>query len=128
MVLERHIESRIKRLGKNEYTNFAKGAKLPKELDDIRTEILKNVEDAYAVLMDLDSRQMERKKYYEPQQHEVNAELLFKQGEMLMVRHEWVQVIDNFERAIELMPGEPKYRKFLADAKARAQGGVPTDD
>ncbi|MBN92618.1 MAG: hypothetical protein CL928_00875 [Deltaproteobacteria bacterium] len=122
-----HVQEAYDRM-KAEYTQFAKGAKLPKELDDMRNEILKNVDAAYALLKDAAGRQAERKKYFEPQQHEVNADLLFKQGEMLMVRHEWDQVIDDFERAIELMPNEPKYRKFLKDAQMRSKGGVPIDD
>lgn len=121
-----HVQEAYDRM-KNEYTHFAKGAKLPKDLDEIRQEILANVEAAYALLKDTAGRQAERKKYFEPQQHEVNADLLFKQGEMLMVRNQWEQVIDDFERAIELMPGEPKYRKFLKDAQVRSKGGSPTD-
>ncbi len=117
-----HVEQGHKKL-RREYENYGRGANLPPELDAMRNEILANVDEAYEALKTVAGRQAERKKYFEPQQHEFSADLLFRQGEMLMVRHKWPEVIDGFERAIELMPNVPKYRQFLKQAKSKAASG-----
>ncbi len=115
------VEVAIKRLRK-EYQGFGGGAELPPEVAAMCDQILSNCEAAYQKLASTATRAATRKQHYETQQLVNAADLLFKQGEMLMVRNEWPEVIDNFERAIELMPGEAKYRKYLQDAKARASG------
>ena len=122
-----HIEVAYKRLHA-EYDGYGRGLELPDDVEKMRLEILANMKGAYEALAETSVRQTTRKKYYEPQQHDFSADLLFKQGEMLMVRHQWAQVIDNFERAIELMPGVGKYRQFLKDAKKRARGSSGSVD
>lgn len=117
-----HVEGAWARLRK-EYEGFGRGATLPPELDAMRQEILDALRRSYTVLKEPASRQEERKKHYEAQQLDFSADLLFKQGEMLMVRGRWADVIDNFERAVELMPNVPKYRQFLANAQKSAAGG-----
>lgn len=116
------VEEGYERIRK-EYENYGRNANLPPEIDALRNEILANVDEAFEALKDVPRRQAERKKYFEPQQHEFSADLLFRQGEMLMVRQKWPEVIDGFERAIELMPNIPKYRQFLKQAKAKAAAG-----
>ena len=65
-----------------------------------------------------------RSQHFEPQQHDSNADLMSKKAEMLIVRGAWAEVIDNYERAIELMPQAPKYKSDLKKAieKAAANG------
>lgn len=128
-VLETHwtsrtpqVEAAYKRM-KNEYENFGRGAKLPAEAETLRKGILERIEEAYEELKTTAIRQETRKKYFEPMQHEFSADLLFKQGEMLIVREKYDDALDNFERAIELRPREGKYRKFRDMAAARRGGG-----
>lgn len=108
-----------------EYEGYGRGKVLPDDVETMRKQILANVEEAYLATKTKDARVETRKKHYEPQQHEFSADLLFKQGEMLMVRHLWDEVIEGFERAIELQPGVAKYRQFLKQAqqKKRSSGG-----
>ena len=117
-----HVEKAYRRM-KDEYENYSKGAVLPSEAESFRRQILDNIEEAYEALKSTAVRQETRKKYYEPMQHEFSADLLFKQGEMLIVRELWEEALDNFERAIELKPREGKYRKFRDMAANRVGGG-----
>jgi len=105
-----------------EYESFGKGADLSPEADALRSEILKNVDEAYAALKDKSTRQKTRKKYYEPQQHEFSADLLARQAEMLMVRRKWDEVMDNLGRALELMPKSAKTRALLEKAEKKRAG------
>lgn len=118
-----HVEAGHLRLRK-EYDAFGRGAALPPDVDALRLKIVQKIDAAYAAIKDTGLRQLERKKHYEPQQLDFSADLLFKQAEMLMVRGRWSEVIDNFERAVELMPNSPKYRQFLENAKKQAGSGV----
>ena len=68
-------------------------------------------------------RVLVRKEYFEDQQHEFSADLLFKQGDMLMVRGRWDEVIDCFEKASELMPRDGKYKQMLQLARSKKAGG-----
>ena len=115
---------------RTEYQNFARGAVLEPEVDKMRNQILANIEEAYVALRDKSTRQKTRKKYYEPQQHEFSADLLARQGEMLMVRGKWVEVIDNLERALELTPKSGKIRALLDKAHKKRAGysAPPTND
>ncbi len=131
-VLEAHwtartdqVQSAYDRMHK-EYENFAKGAALPADVEQLRVDILSCLDEAYTALKTTGTRQETRKKFYEPMQHDFSADLLFRQGEMLMVRARWEDALDNFERAIELMPQEGKYRKF-AEMARKQQGGRLTD-
>ena len=110
-----------------EYEGYGRGKVLPPDVDALRQDILTNLRGAYELVKDTALRQDTRKKHYEPQQHEFSADLLFSQGEMLMVRQQWVTVIDNFERAIELMPTVPKYRQFLQQAKKKQRSSGSVD-
>jgi len=128
-VLETHWTSRTPQVEaayqrmKKEYESFGRGAKLPAEAEKLRIGILAKIEEAYEALKSTAIRQETRKKHFEPMQHEFSADLLFKQGEMLIVREKWDDALDNFERAIELRPREGKYRKFRDMAAARRGGG-----
>ena len=108
---------------KKEYENFARGKELPSDVEAMRQKILENIEVAFVAVKDKASRQATRKKHYEPQQHDFSADLLFRQGEMLLVRHKYVEAIDDFERAVELMPGVAKYKQMLQKAQAKSRGG-----
>jgi hypothetical protein len=124
-LLETHWTSRTAQVEKayarmkSEYQGFGRGAALPPHAEELRGLILDKVEEAYAQLKTTGIRQETRKKYYEPMQHEFSADLLFKQGEMLMVRELWAEALDNFERAVELKPEEGKYRKYRDMAAGR---------
>lgn len=120
-----HVKSAYERMRK-EYENFARGATLPADIDTTRRGILDCIETAYQALASTGIRQETRKKFYEPMQHDFSADLLFRQGEMLMVRQRWEDALENFERAIELMPNEGKYRKFR-DMARNQRGGRLTD-
>jgi hypothetical protein len=115
---------------RTEYENYGRGKPLPADVEAMRTEILEAIQASYERIKSIDVRRETRKEYYEPQQHEFSADLLFTQGEMLMVRRQWATVIDNFERAIELMPNIPKYRQYLqqAEQKQRSGGGGSFED
>lgn len=113
-----HVEKAYARM-KAEYEGYGRGAALPAPAESQRVRILEYIEEAYGVLKTTSVRQETRKKYFEPMQHEFSADLLFKQGEMLMVRELWVEALDNFERACELKPREGKYRKYRDMASAR---------
>ncbi len=127
-ILETHWTSRTPQVEKayvrmkKEYEGYGRGAALPPEAESQRVRILEYIEEAYGVLKTTVVRQETRKKYYEPMQHEFSADLLFKQGEMLMVRDLWGEALDNFERACELKPRDGKYRKFRDMAAARRGG------
>jgi len=43
-----------------------------------------------------------------------------KKAEMLIVRGDWAEVLDNYERAIELMPTVAKYKSDLQKATGLA--------
>ena len=103
-----------------EYESFGRGLELPEQAEAHRQEILANLERAYAALKQGSSRKAVRKKYYEPQQHEANAELMAKKAELLIVRNAWEEVLDQYARAIELMPTVAKYKSDLKKATALA--------
>ena len=107
-----------------EYDGFARGLELPAEAETHRQTILANIERAYEALKTPTTRKQVRSQHYEPQQLESNAELMAKKAEMLIVRGAWAEVIDNYERAIELMPRMSKYKSDLKKAteKAAANG------
>jgi len=103
-----------------EYENFGRGLTLPEEAEANRQTILASLDRAYEALKAPGTRKAVRKQHYEPQQHEANADLMAKKAEMLIVRGAWEEVLDQYERAIELMPGVPKYRADLKKASALA--------
>ena len=95
------------------------GTDLPEDVEQMRVDIIEKIEEAYALIGEKAIRQKTRKKHYEPQQHEFSADLLARQGEMLMVRGKWPEVIDNLERALELTPKAGKIRALLEKARQR---------
>lgn len=115
------IEAAYKKM-KATYERYARGATLPSELDAMRLTILENIEAAYDLVRDKPTRQKTRRKHYEKQQLENSADLLTKQGEMLMVRGKWAEVIDNLERSLELAPNSSKTVQLLDKARKRSQG------
>ncbi len=104
---------------KNEWQRFGRKTKLPPELEAKRAEIIAALDAAYGRIGERRKRVLVRKEFFEDQQHEFSADLLFKQGEMLMVRGRWDDVIDAFSKAAELMPREGKYRQMLQVAKGK---------
>jgi hypothetical protein len=107
-----------------EYDGFARGLELSAESEGHRQTVLANIERSYEALREPRTRKQVRSQHYEPQQHDSNADLMAKKAEMLIVRGAWAEVIDNYERAIELMPRMPKYKSDLKKAieKAAANG------
>jgi hypothetical protein len=107
---------------KTEWTRFGRNTQLPPEVEEKRTQILAALDNAFAAIGQKSKRVLVRKEHFEDQQHDFSAELLFKQGEMLMVRGEWKQVLDCLEKATELMPRDGKYRQLLQVARSKAAG------
>ena len=108
---------------KDEYARFGKGRELAPDVEERRLKILANIEKAFKRLNEKTIRQETRKQYYEVQQHDFSADLLFRQGEMLLMRKKYADAIDNLERACELMPTIGKYRQMLQQAKRESGGG-----
>ncbi len=108
---------------RKEYERFGKGATLAPDVEEMRQKILSNIDGAWEALKDKPIRQDTRKKHYEVQQHDFSADLLFRQGEMMLVRNQYTEAIENLERACELMPTVAKYRQMLNKAKAQAGRG-----
>jgi len=108
---------------KAEYEVFGRGVDLAPDVEAARLEILGNIETAWKRLSDTATRQETRKETYEPQQHDFSADLLFRQGEMLMMRQKYDEATDNLGRAVELMPSVAKYRSMLKQAQRGAAGG-----
>jgi hypothetical protein len=106
-----------------EYTHFGRGVTLAPDVDERRLEIVANVEAAFKKLAETVSRQETRKGSYERQQHEFSADLLFRQGEMLLLRKKYADSIETLERAVELMPALGKYRQMLKQAKRESGTG-----
>lgn len=107
---------------KTEWTRFGRNTQLPPEVEEKRTQILAALDNAFAAIGQKSKRVLVRKEHFEDQQHDFSAELLFKQGEMLMVRGEWKEVLDCLEKATELMPRDGKYRQLLQVARSKAGG------
>ena len=132
-LLEAHWTSRTPQVTESharmraEYERFGRGKDIDPDIEEKRVAILANIDKAFEALADKATRQETRKRHYEPQQHEFSADLLFKQGEMLMVRSKWGEAIEDFERAAELMPTNNKYKQMLAQAKRQAGGSGDGD-
>lgn len=107
------VEQAYERL-KQLWTTMGEGVKLPAELMQKRSEILESLEQAFAVLHPVRSRQQYRREQYEAQQIQFSADIFFRQGEMLIIKKRWKEVIENLERAVEL---SPENRKYLAALK-----------
>ncbi|MCP4869728.1 MAG: tetratricopeptide repeat protein [Proteobacteria bacterium] len=108
---------------KAEYDRFGKGVTLADDVESRRQEILTNIEGAWKRLNETATRQETRKQYYEAQQHDFSADLLFRQGEMLVMRKKYSEAVDALERAVELMPHVAKYRAMLKTARRDGAGG-----
>ena len=116
--LDRHVKEAYEaRAG--EWSRFGRGLTLPPDLEDMRAKILGTLKGAFDAIGEQKKRVLVRKEYYEDQQHDFSADLLFKQGEMLMVRGRWDDVIDAFEKASELMPRDANYKQMLAVARGK---------
>ena len=113
---------------KAEYERFGRGVELAPDVEQRRQEILANIEAAWKRLSDTATRQETRKETYEEQQHDFSADLLFRQGEMLLMRKKYSEAIDTLERAVELMPNIPKYRAMLKTARRDGGAGGGFDD
>ena len=92
-------------------------------MEAMRKKILDALEAAYGQIGQKRKRVLVRKEHFEDQQHEFSADLLFKQGEMLMVRGQWDEVIACFEKASELMPRDGKYKQMLQIARSKKAAG-----
>ena len=107
---------------KAEWEKFGRGLDLGAELEAKRAKILGAFDGAFGAVGERRKRVLVRKDLFEQQQHDFSADLLFKQGEMLMVRGRWDDVIDCFEKASELMPSQGKYKQMLAVARGKKAG------
>ncbi len=108
---------------RTEWERFGRGMKFPPEVEAMRGRILESLAAAYERVGEKKKRVLVRKEYFEDQQHEFSADLLFKQGDMLMVRGRWDEVIECFEKASELMPRDGKYKQMLQLARSKKAGG-----
>lgn len=120
--LDREVEAGYEGL-KNEWTRFGRGMTFPSDMEAMRKKILDALEAAYGQIGQKRKRVLVRKEHFEDQQHEFSADLLFKQGEMLMVRGQWDEVIACFEKASELMPRDGKYKQMLQIARSKKAAG-----
>ena len=113
---------------RREYESLDARRRLTLEQEELRQKVLAQVRESYEAIREPGARQAHRKQDYEPQQCEVSADLLFRQGEMLAVKGQWPQVVENFERAAELMPGVKRYRDGAAQARTGSYKSTASAD
>jgi len=86
---------------------------LPEDIEEMRVQIFEELEKAYEVLRNTSARQEYRGGVYEKQQIAFSADVFYRQAELLMISERWPEVLENTERAVELMPEVRKYQGAL---------------
>jgi len=86
---------------------------LPEDIEAMRQRVFDEIEKAYDVLRNTSARQEYRREVYEKQQIAFSADVFYRQAELLMISERWPEVVENCERAVELMPGIRKYQGAL---------------
>ena len=86
---------------------------LPTDIEEMRVRIFEELEKAYEILRSTSARQEYRHEVYEKQQIAFSADVFYRQAELLMISERWNEVLENTERAVELMPDMRKYQGAL---------------
>ncbi len=118
---DKDVEEGYQRL-KAEWTELGDGASLPADLEKMRASVLESLDIAYGAIKDKSARQSYRKETYESQQIQFSADIFFRQAEMLMLKKRWLEVINNLERAVELVPQNRRYAQALKTVRNQAHG------
>jgi DnaJ-class molecular chaperone len=112
------IEKGYERL-RHKWEGAGGGIELPPRHDKMRQDVLAALKESYTLLRDTSQRQRYRGEVYEAQQISFSADIFFRQGEMLMIKKKWREVIDNCTRAAELRPDIRKYANAAKAARAK---------
>ncbi len=112
------VEEGYERLEK-QWQKFGTGYELPDDLEELRGQVFGMLRDSRDTLKTDEGRREHRRKHYEPQQIAFSADIFFRQAELLMISERWTEVVENMERACELMPDNRKYQQALAQVRAR---------
>ncbi len=104
---------------KKDWHKFGTGYELSQELEDLRDQVLNTLRDARDTLKNDESRRAHRREVYESQQIAFSADIFFRQAELLMISERWSEVLENMERAVELVPDSRKYQQALQQVRAR---------
>lgn len=88
----------------------------PLEVKTLARDALKLIDEAYAVLASDEQRIRYRKKIFDATEREYSADMLVKQGEVLLLRSDRVGGIEALETAFELNP-TPRIKQLLVAAR-----------
>ncbi len=94
---------------------------LPEEHRRMQQQVLDALRESYEALRRAPERQEYRREVYEAQQIAFSADIFFRQGEMLMIKKRWPEVLDNFQRAAELRPDVRKYANAVKAARSNME-------
>lgn len=92
---------------------------LPPDIEEMRQRVFAELEKAYEVIKTASARQEYRREVYEKQQIAFSADVFYRQAELLMISERWKEVLENTERAVELMPDVRKYQGALEQVKRK---------
>jgi len=112
------VEEGYQRL-KAKWERMGKDHTLPAEIEELRSKVHAEMEKAYNVLRNSQSRQEYRAEVYEKQQIAFSADVFYRQAELLMISERWDDVLENTERAAELVPDSRKYQQALEQVRRR---------
>ena len=102
-----------------EWQKFGTGYELSQELEDLRNQVFNTLREARDTLTSDEGRRAHRRETYESQQIAFSADIFFRQAELLMISERWKEVLENMERAAELVPDSRKYQQALQKVRAR---------
>jgi predicted negative regulator of RcsB-dependent stress response len=88
----------------------------PPELVEICKKAIETIDVAYRLLMNEQERIKYRKQLFDATEREYSADMLVKQGEVLLLRGDRIGGIEAFETAVELAPSA-RNRSMLAQAR-----------
>ncbi len=88
----------------------------PLDVKNLAREAVKIIDDAYNVLKSDEQRIRYRKKIFDGTEREYSADMLVKQGEVLLLRGDRVGGIEALETAFELSP-TPRIKQLLVAAR-----------
>ena len=92
---------------------------LPEDIEEMRQRIFVELEKAFEVIKVTSARQEYRGDVYEKQQIAFSADVFYRQAELLMISERWPEVLENTERAVELMPEMRKYAGALEQVRRK---------
>ena len=112
------VEEGYQRL-KAKWDRMGQAHVLPPEVEELRGKVQDEMEKAYNTLRSTSNRQEYRSEVYEKQQIAFSADVFFRQAELLMISERWADVLENTERAVELVPDSRKYQQALEQVRRR---------